>query len=90
MYRRLQVFDHAQDHLPDDEEFLLAALFHAIGQGLDPEDPEDHVGSGLEALAGLITPQTAGLIANHWVAHQIADRTIRHAGAEAVERKRKL
>lgn len=80
LYHSLQVFEHARDALPYDEEFLLAALLHDIGKGLDPDD---HVESGLEALAGFITPRTAWLIQHHMVAHHIADGTL---GARARKR----
>lgn len=80
LYHSLQVFEHARDALPYDEEFLLAALLHDVGKGLDPDQ---HVESGLEALAGFITPRTAWLIRNHMVAHDIADRNI---GARARKR----
>ncbi len=33
LYHSLQVFDHARDQLPYDEEFLLAALLHDVGKG---------------------------------------------------------
>lgn len=56
-----------------DEEFQLAALLHDVGKGLDADD---HVGSGLKALEGHITPRTAWLIEHHMEAHQIRDRTI--------------
>ncbi len=73
LYHSLQVFDLAQDQLPYDEEFLLAALLHDIGKGLDPQD---HVGSGLEALDGFISSRTAWLIEHHMQAHRILDGTI--------------
>lgn len=69
LYHSLQVFEHARDQLPYDEEFLLAALLHDVGKGLDPDD---HVGAGLDALAGQITPRTAWLIQHHMTAHEIA------------------
>lgn len=80
LYHSLQVFDHARDQLPYDEEFLLAALLHDVGKGLDPQD---HVLAGLEALSGFITPRTAWLIANHMLAHQVVDGTL---GARARKR----
>ena len=46
----------------------------------------DHVASGLEALAGLITPRTTWLIEHHMLAHKLHDRTI---GARARKRLRK-
>jgi HD domain len=62
LYHSLQVFELAREHRPYDEEFLLAALLHDVGKGLDPGD---HVAAGLQALEGLITERTAFLIAHH-------------------------
>ncbi len=73
LYHSLQVFDLARDELPYDEEFLLAALMHDVGKGIDPAD---HVGAGLEALDGLITERTAWFIEHHMEAHLIHDQTI--------------
>jgi predicted HD phosphohydrolase len=71
----LQVFDLARDQLPYDEEFLLAALLHDVGKGIDPRN---HVEAGLEALGGFITPRIHWLIENHMFAHQILDGSIGH------------
>ena len=73
LYHSLQVFDLACDELPYDEEFLIAALMHDIGKGLDPYD---HVRSGLEALEGLITERTEWLIEHHMEAHRLHDHSI--------------
>ena len=73
LYHSLQVFDHARDELPYDEEFLLAALLHDVGKGIDPYD---HVFAGLEALEGAVTERTVWLIEHHMLAHAIADRSI--------------
>ncbi len=62
LYHSLQVFDLACDRLPNDEEFLLAALLHDVGKAIDPHD---HVAAGLEALGEWITPRTAWLIEHH-------------------------
>jgi len=75
LYHLLQVFDLARDELPYDEEFLLAALLHDVGKGIDPQD---HVTAGLEALEGHITERTAWLIEHHMEAHLVHDRTIGH------------
>lgn len=75
LYHSLQVYDLALDQLPYDEEFLLAALMHDVGKGIDPDD---HIGSGLEALQGFITERTAWLIANHMLTHKIHDQSIGH------------
>ena len=75
LYHSLQVFELARYELPYDEEFLLAALLHDVGKGLDPDD---HVGAALEALEGAITERTAWLIEHHMVAHKVLDGTIGH------------
>ncbi len=82
LYHSLQVFDLAYDERPYDEEFLLAALLHDVGKGIDAHD---HVGSGLEALEGFISDRTAWLIEFHMDAHKILDGTI---GARAHRRLR--
>jgi hypothetical protein len=66
LYHSLQVFEQARERRPYDEEFLLAALLHDVGKGLDPAD---HVGAALGALEGLITDRTRFLIAHHMDAH---------------------
>lgn len=73
LYHSLQVFDLAVNQLPYDEEFLVAALLHDIGKGIDPHD---HVMAGLEALEGFITPRTGWLIKHHMEAHKIRDASI--------------
>ena len=73
LYHSLQVFDLARDELPYDEEFLLAALLHDVGKGIDRRD---HTGAGLEALEGLITERTAWLIAHHMEAQDYLDGTL--------------
>src|SRR5262249_11046150 len=59
LYHSLQVFEQAREVRPYDEEFLLAALLHDIGKGIDPYN---HVEAGLSALEGLITERTAFFI----------------------------
>jgi hypothetical protein len=66
LYHSLQVFEQARERRPYDEEFLLAALLHDVGKGLDPSD---HVGAGLQALDGLLTERTHFLIERHMDAH---------------------
>ena len=73
LYHSLQVFDLACDELPYDEEFLLAALLHDVGKGIDRAD---HVAVALDALDGLITERTAWLIEHHMLAHEVRDGTI--------------
>jgi hypothetical protein len=83
LYHSLQVFDLARDELPYDEEFVLAALLHDVGKGIDKQN---HVAAGLEALAGFITERTHWMIEHHMLAHQILDGT---AGARAKRRLQK-
>jgi len=66
LYHSLQVFELARAERPNDEEFLLAALMHDVGKGLDRSA---HVEAGLQALEGLITERTRFLIAHHMDAH---------------------
>jgi hypothetical protein len=66
LYHSLQVFEQARDRRPYDEEFLLAALLHDVGKGLDRGN---HVEAGLQALYGLITERTRFLIEHHMHAH---------------------
>jgi hypothetical protein len=75
LYHSLQVFELARDELPYDEDFLLAALLHDVGKGVDPGD---HVAGGLEALDGHISERTAWFIEHHMEAHLVRDRTIGH------------
>jgi predicted HD phosphohydrolase len=80
LYHSLQVFDHARDALPYDEEFLAAALLHDVGKAIDPTA---HEAAAVEALEGFITERTAWLIEHHMLAHQLADGTL---GARARRR----
>lgn len=73
LYHSLQVFDHARDELPYDEEFLTAALLHDVGKGIDPYD---HVAAGMEALEGTLSERTSWLIEHHMLTHAIADQSI--------------
>jgi hypothetical protein len=68
LFHSLQVFELARDSRPYDEEFLLAALLHDVGKGIDPTD---HVGAGVSALEGVITDRTRFLIEHHMHAHEI-------------------
>ncbi len=70
LYHSLQVYDRARDELPYDEEFLLAALLHDVGKGIDAAD---HVPAGLEALEGFITERTRWLIEHHMEAHLLQE-----------------
>ena len=80
LYHLLQVFELARDARPYDEEFLLAALLHDVGKGIDPAD---HVGAALQALEGSITERTAFLIEHHMLAQEYKAGTLGHRGAAA-------
>lgn len=80
LYHLLQVFELARDARPWDEEFILAALLHDVGKGIDRDD---HVGAAMQALDGLITPRTAWLIENHMLAQEYKAGTL---GARARKR----
>ncbi len=62
LFHSLQVFELARDVRPYDEEFLLAALLHDVGKGIDLQD---HVVSAIEALRGAVTERTLWLIEHH-------------------------
>lgn len=70
LYHSLQVFELALKAQPYDEEFLLAALLHDVGKGIDPKN---HIEAALTALDGHITPRTAWLIENHSNAGALRD-----------------
>jgi hypothetical protein len=73
LYHSLQVFKLAREAFPYDEEFLLAALLHDVGKGIDAHD---HVAAGLHALADTISPRTAWLIENQSLGRSFLDGTI--------------
>src|SRR5262249_55848772 len=73
LFHSLQVFELARDHRPYDEEFLLAALLHDVGKGIDRGD---HVAAGLSALEGLITERTRFFIEHHMHAHDYRSRKL--------------
>ena len=80
LYHSLQVFELARNELPYDEEFLLAALLHDVGKGIDRLD---HTSAALESLEGFITPRTAWLIEHHMDAFALQEGTL---GARARRR----
>ena len=73
LYHSLQVFELARDRRPYDEEFLLAALLHDVGKGLDRSR---HVEAALDVLEGLITERTRFLIEHHMHAHDYRAGTL--------------
>ena len=82
LYHSLQVFERAKEVTSYDEEFLLAALLHDVGKGIDPYD---HVAAGLQALDGLITDRTAFLIGNHMLALDCQAGTLGHRARVKLE-----
>lgn len=78
LYHSLQVFELAKEAAAYDEEFLLAALLHDVGKGIDKGD---HVAAGLEALEGYVSERTAFLIAHHMDAHLLVEGTLGHRAA---------
>lgn len=79
LYHSLQVFQLALTVRAWDEEFLLAALLHDVGKGIDPHD---HVYSGIDALGSSITDRTRFLIEHHMEALALADGTLGHRAAK--------
>lgn len=73
LYHSLQVFVLAREEIPYDEEFLLAALLHDVGKGVDARN---HAAIALQMLAGWITERTAWLIENHQQAHALLEGSL--------------
>ena len=73
LYHSLQVFDHARDQLPYDEDFLLAALLARCGQGNRSPRPRRR--------------RTGGVGRLHYRAHGLADRAS-HGGPASASTKR--
>jgi hypothetical protein len=82
LYHTLQVFELAREHRPYDEEFLLAALLHDVGKGIDRSD---HVQAALDALDGLITERTRFFIENHMLAQEYKAGTLGTKQRRALE-----
>src|SRR5262249_58351457 len=82
LYHSLQVFELAREHRPYDEEFLLAALLHDVGKGLDPSA---HVEAALQALDGLVTDRTRFFVAHHMHAHDYRTGKLGHRLKQALE-----
>lgn len=73
LYHSLQVFELAREQRPYDVEFMLAALLHDVGKGIDRHD---HVTAGLSVLEGLITERTQFLIEHHMNALEYKSGTL--------------
>jgi hypothetical protein len=73
LYHSLQVFRLACEERPYDEEFLLAALLHDVGKGIDTHD---QIAAGLAALGDFISERTIWLIENLALAKSYLNGTI--------------
>jgi hypothetical protein len=82
LYHSLQVFELAREHRPYDEEFLLAALLHDVGKGLEPSN---HVAAALAALDGLLTERTRFFIEHHMDAHAYRTGQLGHRAKRELE-----
>lgn len=84
LYHSLQVFELARAEREWDIDLCLAALTHDVGKSIDPGD---HVGAGVESLAGLVSDRVLILVAHHMEAHEYRAGTL---GARARRRLEKL
>lgn len=80
LYHSLQVYNHAVEELPYDEEFQLAALLHDVGKAIDPLE---HVRASTDALAPYVTERTLWFVEHHQEAHKLLQGTL---GARARRR----
>lgn len=80
LYHSLQVFHLAFEARPWDEEFIIAALLHDVGYGIDPYDA---VNATLAAVSPIVSDRTLWFIQHLPVQHQKGDGTI---GARARRR----
>ena len=80
LYHSLQVFHLAFEARPWDEEFVIAALLHDVGFGIDPYDA---VNATLVAVSPVVSERTLWFIQQLPVQHQKGEGTI---GARARRR----
>lgn len=80
LYHSLQVFHLALDARAWDEDFVLAALLHDVGYGIDPYDA---ITATICSLEGIVSERTLWFIEHLPVQHQVGDGTI---GARARRR----
>jgi hypothetical protein len=73
LYHSLQVFEQAKDRRPYDVEFLLAALLHDVGKGIEPHN---HVEAAVRSLTGVVTNRTMFFIEHHMDAQEYRDGTL--------------
>ena len=73
LYHSLQVFELALNARPWDEEFLIAAILHEVGRGIDPYDAH---AATLSAVDGLVSERSFWFIENLPTQHRLFDGTI--------------
>lgn len=73
LYHSLQVFELARQARPWDEEFLLAALLHEAGRGIDPYDAH---AATLSAVGPIVSARCLWFIENLPTQHRLYDGTI--------------
>jgi len=80
LYHSLQVFELAKVARPWDQDFLIAALLHDVGRGIDPFDS---VAATLMAVQEIVSERSLWLIDNLATQHRASEGTI---GARAKRR----
>ncbi len=80
LYHSLQVFELAKEARPWDEDFLLAALLHDVGKGIDPYDS---AAATITAVEHIVSDRTLWFIENLSTQHRASEGTI---GARARRR----
>lgn len=73
LYHSLQVYELAKQEVPWDEDFLLAALLHDVGHGIDPFDAQTATETALQAI---VSERTLWFILNLETKHRLYDGTI--------------
>lgn len=73
LYHSLQVFELARNARPWDEDFLIAALLHEVGRGIDPFDAE---AATLNAIAEIVSARTFWFVEQLPLQHRLYDGTI--------------
>lgn len=73
LYHSLQVFTLAKEARDWDEEFLVAALLHDVGKGIDPSDAHE---ATLTAVQGIVSDRTFWLIEQLPLQHRASEGTL--------------
>ena len=80
LYHSLQVYTLAKEARDWDEEFLVAALLHDVGKGIDPRDAHE---ATLTAIQGIVSDRTFWFIEQLPMQHRASEGTL---GARARRR----